>query len=138
MFQDVLVGHRRLSGPDHLLEAKQPLTAHALQIRCTYQPYSYTPYFLHASKYATIFSLGVPSRKLSELPMMKPPPGLAVCIASRATELTTIQTPDAGEMNPYVFLAAGWNALVEIGLAAGIDLDKPVRAKKVGSEFVES
>ncbi|HUT60813.1 MAG TPA: sugar isomerase [Phycisphaerae bacterium] len=60
----------------------------------------------------------------------------AVAIAAHPTELPTIQVPDAGEMNPYVLLAAGWNALVEIGLAAGIDLDKPIRAKKVGSEFV--
>jgi len=43
--------------------------------------------------------------------------------------------PDAGAMTPYVFLAAGWNLLVEIGLALGVDLDKPQRARKVGNEF---
>jgi glucosamine--fructose-6-phosphate aminotransferase (isomerizing) len=58
-----------------------------------------------------------------------------VAIASRETPFTTIRIPDAGVMNPYVFLCAGWNLLVEIGLAAGIDLDKPKRARKVGNEF---
>ena len=39
-------------------------------------------------------------------------------------------------MNPYVFLAAGWNLLVEIGLSLEINLDKAERARKVGNEFV--
>ena len=59
-----------------------------------------------------------------------------VAIASRETPFTTILVPDAGEMNPYVFLSAGWNLLVEIGLALNIDLDKPERARKVGNEFM--
>lgn len=58
-----------------------------------------------------------------------------VAIADRDTPFTTIHTTPAGEMNPYVFLCAGWNLLVEIGLAIGIDLDKPERARKVGNEF---
>ena len=59
-----------------------------------------------------------------------------VAIANRETPFTTILVPDAGEMNPYVYLSAGWNLLVEIGLALGIDLDKPERARKVGNEFI--
>lgn len=59
-----------------------------------------------------------------------------VAIADRDTPFTTIRVPSAGEMNPYVFLCAGWNLLVEIGLATGIDLDKPERARKVGNEFM--
>lgn len=59
-----------------------------------------------------------------------------VAIADRDTPFTTIRVPSAGEMNPYVFLSAGWNLLVEIGLALGIDLDKPERARKVGNEFI--
>ena len=63
--------------------------------------------------------------------------GLTVVAISRVdTPFPTIQVPDAGEMNPYVFLAAGWNLLVEIGLSLEIDLDKPERARKVGNEFV--
>jgi len=59
-----------------------------------------------------------------------------VAISPVETPFTTIQVPDAGEMNPYIFLAAGWNLLVEIGLSLGIDLDEPERARKVGNEFV--
>ena len=59
-----------------------------------------------------------------------------VAIADRDTPFTTIRIPSAREMNPYVFLSAGWNLLVEIGLALGIDLDKPERARKVGNEFI--
>jgi len=59
-----------------------------------------------------------------------------VAIAHKETPFTTILVPDAGEMNPYVFLSAGWNLLVEIGLALNINLDKPERARKVGNEFI--
>lgn len=60
-----------------------------------------------------------------------------VCIATEAVDgFPTIQVPDAGPLNPYVYLAAGWNVLVEIGLALGINLDKAERARKVGNEFV--
>jgi len=52
-----------------------------------------------------------------------------VAIADRDTPFATIQVPGAGKMNPYLFLSAGWNLLVEIGLALGIDLDKPERAR---------
>jgi glucosamine--fructose-6-phosphate aminotransferase (isomerizing) len=57
-----------------------------------------------------------------------------VAIATRPTALPTLVVPEAGEMNPYVFLAAGWNLLVEIGLALKVNLDKAVRARKVGNE----
>lgn len=59
-----------------------------------------------------------------------------VAIADRDTPFSTIRVPSMGAMNPYVFLSAGWNLLVEIGLALGIDLDKPERARKVGNEFI--
>lgn len=58
-----------------------------------------------------------------------------VAIADRDTPFETIRVPSAGEMAPYVYLCAGWNLLVEIGLALGIDLDKPERARKVGNEL---
>lgn len=60
-----------------------------------------------------------------------------VAIANRPTPFTTIQVPDAGPLTPYVYLCAGWNVLVEIGLALGINLDKPERARKVGNELIE-
>jgi len=58
-----------------------------------------------------------------------------VVISTEPTGLPTILVPDAGEMNPYVLLATGWNLLVEIGLALDINLDKPERARKVGNLF---
>jgi glucosamine--fructose-6-phosphate aminotransferase (isomerizing) len=59
-----------------------------------------------------------------------------VAIADRPTPFATIQVPRAGEMTPYLYLCAGWNLLVEIGLRLGVNLDKPQRARKVGKEFV--
>lgn len=58
-----------------------------------------------------------------------------VAIADRDTPFPTIKVPSAGELTPYVYLCAGWNLLVEIGLSTGINLDKPERARKVGNEF---
>ena len=57
-----------------------------------------------------------------------------IAIADRDTPFPTIKTPSAGDFNPYVFLCAGWNLLVEIGIACGLDLDHPVRASR-GSEI---
>lgn len=59
-----------------------------------------------------------------------------IALASRETSFPTIRIPDGGEYKEYVELAAGWNLLVEIGIALGIDLDKPVRARKVGNEYI--
>jgi len=58
-----------------------------------------------------------------------------IAISTKPTDMPTILVPDAGEMNPYVFLCVGWNLLVEIGLALNINLDKPERARKVGNLF---
>ncbi len=58
-----------------------------------------------------------------------------VAIASEETPFPTIRIPDAGSLNPYLFLTAGWNVLVEVGTALGINLDKPERARKVGNEI---
>lgn len=62
--------------------------------------------------------------------------GLSViAISSRPTMFPTITIPDAGDLSGFVELAAGWNLLVETGMALGIDVDKPQRARKVGNEF---
>lgn len=58
-----------------------------------------------------------------------------VAIASRQTRFPTFIIPEGGRWKNYLELAAGWNVLLEIGLALGIDLDKPVRARKVGNEY---
>lgn len=60
-----------------------------------------------------------------------------VAIADHDTQFETIKVPNAGDFKPYVMLCAGWNLLVEIGLAFGIDLDKPDRARKVGNELIQ-
>ena len=59
-----------------------------------------------------------------------------IAISCHQTSFPTVIIPDGGRMSSYVELAAGWNLLVDIGLALGIDLDKPVRARKIGNEFV--
>lgn len=60
-----------------------------------------------------------------------------VAISDKDTPFETIRIPDCGDLNPYLYLCAGWNVLVEIGLALNIDLDKPERARKVGNELIE-
>lgn len=57
-----------------------------------------------------------------------------IAIADRDTLFPTLKVPARGDWKEYVLLAAGWNLLVEAGIAAGIDLDKPERARKVGNE----
>ncbi len=59
-----------------------------------------------------------------------------VAVSTRKTRFPTLLIPDAGEFRNYVELAAGWNLLVETGIANGIALDTPKRARKVGNEFV--
>lgn len=63
--------------------------------------------------------------------------GLKVfAVSDEDTIFPTIEIPDIGELANFVYLAAGWNILVEVGVHLGIDLDHPVRARKVGNEFV--
>ncbi|MFN3166685.1 MAG: SIS domain-containing protein [Phycisphaeraceae bacterium] len=58
-----------------------------------------------------------------------------IAIATRDTRFPTIKVPDCGDLTGFVYMAAGWNVLVEAGLALGVDLDKPQRARKVGNAF---
>lgn len=59
-----------------------------------------------------------------------------VAISTKQTPFEkTIVVPEAGDMQPYVFLCAGWNVLVEVAMSDDINLDKPVRARKVGNEM---
>jgi glutamine---fructose-6-phosphate transaminase (isomerizing) len=68
--------------------------------------------------------------------------GVGVNLISLSTEETpfpTVKIPatDDPDLLPYVELAAGWNLLVETGLALNVNLDKPVRARKVGNEWTD-
>lgn len=58
-----------------------------------------------------------------------------IAIAQQQTVFPTIVIPSVGKLDPYLYLMAGWNLLVQIGIAAGINLDKPARARKVGNAF---
>lgn len=60
-----------------------------------------------------------------------------VAISAHATRFPTIRVPERGRSEAYVQLAAGWSMLVEAGLERGIDMDKPVRARKIGNEVLE-
>ncbi len=57
-----------------------------------------------------------------------------IAISSRKTSFDTVIIPDGGQFQNYVELAAGWSLLVETGIALKVNLDKPVRARKVGNE----
>lgn len=54
-------------------------------------------------------------------------------IADRETLFPTFRIPTQSEYGLYLQIAAGWNLLVETGIASGIDLDRTVRARKVGN-----
>jgi len=58
-----------------------------------------------------------------------------IAVSTKKTIFPTIIIPDGGEYSEYVQLTAGWNILVETGISLGINLDKPVRARKVGNEY---
>ncbi len=63
-----------------------------------------------------------------------------IAIANRPTRFPTILLPDSAaaldsDSLDYLFLAAGWNLLVEAGISLGVNLDKAERARKVGNEY---
>jgi len=58
-----------------------------------------------------------------------------ISIADHDTSFPTIRIPRS-QLPAYVQMAAGWNLLVEVGVKLHVDLDHPVRARKVGNEFV--
>jgi glucosamine--fructose-6-phosphate aminotransferase (isomerizing) len=58
-----------------------------------------------------------------------------VAIAAEETIFPTIRIPYVPGYETILQLLAGWNLLVEVGVAMGIDLDKPVRARKIGNEY---
>ena len=60
-----------------------------------------------------------------------------IAIAPKETVFPTIVIPQLQGYNGILQLLAGWNLLVQIGVACGVNLDKPQRARKIGNEFVE-
>jgi glucosamine--fructose-6-phosphate aminotransferase (isomerizing) len=59
-----------------------------------------------------------------------------VAVATEETIFPTIVVPQVGQLQNHVYLAAGWNILIEVGVSLGVNLDKAERARKVGNEYV--
>jgi len=59
-----------------------------------------------------------------------------VAISAEETMFPTIRIPHVPGYETILQLLAGWNLLVEVGVTMGIDLDKPVRARKIGNEYL--
>lgn len=58
-----------------------------------------------------------------------------IAISERQTIFPTIPVAEAPGFECYVQMAAAWNLLIEASLMLGIDIDHPVRVKKIGNEF---
>ena len=58
-----------------------------------------------------------------------------IAVAEQETALPTIRIPRVDGYRTVLQLLAGWNLLVQVGVALGIDLDKAQRARKIGNEF---
>jgi len=58
-----------------------------------------------------------------------------IAISSKPTLFPTIAVPTLKRYDEYFQLFAGWNLLVQTGIACGIDIDKPKRARKVGNAY---
>jgi glucosamine--fructose-6-phosphate aminotransferase (isomerizing) len=61
-----------------------------------------------------------------------------IAIAPKKTPFDTIIIPTLQDYDTFLQLFAGWNLLVQIGIAHNLNLDKPQRARKIGNEYVES
>ena len=61
-----------------------------------------------------------------------------LAVSSDPTPFPTIRIPSLEGYDSYLYLAAGWNLLVETGLILGIDLDTPARARKVGNGITDN
>ncbi len=59
-----------------------------------------------------------------------------IAVADRETSLPTIRIPRVEGYQTVLQLLAGWNILVQVGVALQINLDKAERARKIGNEFV--
>lgn len=59
--------------------------------------------------------------------------GIAI-VGIGASEIDGVRVDASGESRPYALLAAGWLLLGFAGLRLGIDVDHPVRARKIGNE----
>jgi glucosamine--fructose-6-phosphate aminotransferase (isomerizing) len=64
--------------------------------------------------------------------------GLKVfAVAAEETIFPTVKVKDIDGLTNYLFIAAGWNILVEAGISLSINLDEAERARKVGNVFID-
>ena len=56
----------------------------------------------------------------------------------RRRSFPTIRIPRVEGYQTVLELLAGWNILVQVGVALGINLDKAERARKIGNEFISA
>ena len=61
-----------------------------------------------------------------------------IAVTHRPSRFRSLTVTGSQAALPYIQLAAGWNLLVETGIALGVDLDHPTRARKVGNEYIPS
>jgi glucosamine--fructose-6-phosphate aminotransferase (isomerizing) len=59
-----------------------------------------------------------------------------IALSAQDTIFPTIKIPALEGYQTVLELLAGWNVLVHVGVALGINLDKPERARKIGNEFM--
>ena len=58
-------------------------------------------------------------------------------VAAEETIFPTVKVKDVDGLTNYLFIAAGWNILVEAGISLSINLDEAERARKVGNVFID-
>jgi len=59
-----------------------------------------------------------------------------IAVSSQPQPFLSFSVPGAPFLfQSYLQLAAGWNLLAEAGIAAGVNLDKPERVRKIGNEI---
>ena len=58
-------------------------------------------------------------------------------VAAEETIFPTVKVKDIDGLTNYLFIAAGWNILVEAGISLSINLDEAQRARKVGNVFID-
>jgi glucosamine--fructose-6-phosphate aminotransferase (isomerizing) len=64
--------------------------------------------------------------------------GLKVfAVATEDTIFPTVKVKEVDGLTNYLFIAAGWNILVEAGISLSINLDEAERARKVGNVFID-
>ena len=59
-----------------------------------------------------------------------------IAVSAEATPFPTIRIPRVAGYDSVLQLLAGWNILVQVGVALGLNLDKAERARKIGNEYV--